>query len=63
MRNTELTTESIVLATIAEFGTGGIVVVHAVTVMTVTDGVCVITIRNIGSDSMVGYFKVQFVIL
>jgi hypothetical protein len=62
MRNMMLTTQSIVVATIAEFGTGGIVVVHAVTVMSQTDGVAVITVRNIGQDSMVGHFKVQFVI-
>jgi len=63
MHNSQLTTDSIVIATISEFGSGGVVVVHAVTIMEQTDGVCVITIRNIGQDSMVGNFKVSFVIL
>lgn len=63
MNNNQLTTKSIVVATISEFGSGGIVVVHAVTVMTMTDGSCVFSIKNIGQDSMVGHFKIAFVIL
>lgn len=62
MNNNQLTTESIVVATISEFGSGGIVVVHAVTIMTMTDGSCVFSIKNIGQDSMVGHFKIAFVI-
>ena len=46
----------------SEFGSGGIVVVHAVTIMTMTDGSCVFSIKNIGQDSMVGHFKIAFVI-
>jgi hypothetical protein len=63
MNNNQLTTESIVVATISEFGSGGIVVVHAVTIMSMTDGSCVFSIKNIGQDSMVGHFKIAFVIL
>ena len=62
MNNNQLTTDSIVVATISEFGSGGIVVVHAVTIMTMTDGSCVFSIKNIGQDSMVGHFKIAFVI-
>ena len=63
MNNNQVTTESIVVATISEFGSGGIVVVQAVTIMSMTDGSCVFSIKNIGQDSMVGHFKIAFVIL
>eukprot|EP01047_Picozoa_sp_COSAG01_P020215 COSAG01_NODE_1145_length_11530_cov_3.387280_2_plen_120_part_00 len=62
MHNSQLTTDSIVVATVSEFGQGGIVVVHAVTIMAQTNGVCVITVRNIGLSSMNGRYKLSFVI-
>jgi 3-dehydroquinate synthase class II len=62
MHNSQLTIDSIVVATISEFGQGGIVVVHAVTIMAQTNGVCVITVRNIGLSSMNGRYKLSFVI-
>ena len=50
-------------ATIAEFGSGGIMVVHAVTPYKQSDGQATIVVRNIGKSTSVGGYKVQFVIL
>jgi len=59
--NVILKTTSIVIATISEFGSGGVVMVHAVTVSD-REGGCVITVRNIGSTTSVGLFKISFII-
>ena len=61
MINVMLKTTSIVIATISEFGSGGVVMVHAVTVSD-REGGCVITVRNIGSTKSVGLFKISFII-